>query len=78
MLLPVPSQMESEVILETATTVTMTSFISDIVTPVATFVAEQVTVVGNLILENPILGMTFGIFLLGAAVGILSRLMRTN
>ena len=56
----------------------MASFITDIVTPVATFVAEQVTVVGNLILENPILGMTFGIFLLGAAVGLLSRLMRTN
>lgn len=52
----------------------MTTFITDIVTPVASFVVEQVTVVGNLILENPILGMTFGVVLLGAGVGILRRL----
>lgn len=53
----------------------MASFITDIVTPVATFVVEQVTVVGNLILDNPILGMTFGVVLLGAGCGILKRLI---
>lgn len=62
--------------LETTTT-TMATFISDIVTPVTEFVIEQVRVVGGLVIEMPILGMVFGVFLLGAGVGIISRIIRS-
>lgn len=54
----------------------METFITNVVTPVANFVVDQVEVVANLILEMPMLGMVFGIFLLGAAVGIISRIIR--
>lgn len=54
----------------------MASFITDIVTPVSTFVVEQVRTVGELVIEMPVLGMVFGVFLLGAAVGIISRIIR--
>lgn len=59
-----------------ATTTTMATFITDIVTPVANFIMEQIPDVGALILDVPILGMTFGIFLLGGAVSMLSKIMR--
>lgn len=54
----------------------MATFITDIVTPVANFIMEQIPDVGALILDVPILGMTFGIFLLGGAVSMLSKIMR--
>lgn len=57
-------------------TTTMATFISDIVTPVSTFIMEQIPDIGELILSVPILGMTFGIFLLGGAVSMLSKILR--
>lgn len=56
-------------------TTTMATFITDIVTPVSTFIMEQIPDIGELILSVPILGMTFGIFLLGGAVSMLSKIM---
>lgn len=57
-------------------TTTMANFITDIVTPVSTFIMEQIPDIGELILSVPILGMTFGIFLLGGAVSMLSKILR--
>lgn len=56
-------------------TTTMATFITNIVTPVSTFIMEQIPDIGQLILDVPILGMTFGIFLLGGAVSMLSKIM---
>lgn len=57
-------------------TTTMANFITNIVTPVSTFIMEQIPDIGQLILDVPILGMTFGIFLLGGAVSMLSKILR--
>lgn len=56
-------------------TTTMATFITNIVTPVSSFIMEQIPDIGQLILDVPILGMTFGIFLLGGAVSMLSKIM---
>ena len=57
-------------------TTTMATFITNIVTPVSTFIMEQIPDIGELILSVPILGMTFGIFLLGGAVSMLGKILR--
>lgn len=54
----------------------MATFISDIITPVSTFVMDTIPDIGELILSVPILGMTFGLFLLGGAVSMLAKIMR--
>lgn len=54
----------------------MATFITDIVTPVSSFIMEQIPDIGELILSVPILGMTFGLFLLGGAVSMLAKIMR--
>lgn len=57
-------------------TTAMATFITNIVTPVSTFIMEQIPDIGELILSVPILGMTFGIFLLGGAVSMLGKILR--
>lgn len=59
-------------------TTTMANFITNIVTPVSTFIMEQIPDIGELILSVPILGMTFGIFLLGGAVSMLGKILRKS
>ena len=59
-------------------TTTMATFITNIVTPVSTFIMEQIPDFGELILSVPILGMTFGIFLLGGAVSMLGKILRKS
>ena len=59
-------------------TTTMATFITNIVTPVSTFIMEQIPDIGELILSVTSLGMTFGIFLLGGAVSMLGKILRKS
>lgn len=57
-------------------TTTMATFITNIVTPITTFIMEQIPDIGQLIMDVPILGYVWGIALLGAAVSMLGKILR--
>lgn len=54
----------------------MSTFITDIATPISTFLVTQIGTFSTTIMETPLLAMTVGILLVGTAVGFISRLIR--
>lgn len=59
-------------------TTTMGTFLTSTIQPVVTAMFTYVTQVGSSIIADPILSVSLGIFITGAAVGIFGRLLSRN